>query len=123
MSKIFVAALYHFTSFEDRQALQGPLQDVCDSGGVKGSLLLAFEGINGTIAGPREGIDAALAHIRALPGCADFDHKESVAEILKMKLPTSVIIFYTKLHFFLSSYRRLRVAYNSHHVLQELHRR
>lgn len=50
-------------------------------------------------------------------------HKESVAEILKMKLPTSVIIFYIKLHFFLSSYQRLRVAYNSHHVSQELHRR
>ena len=50
-------------------------------------------------------------------------HKESVAEILKMKLPTSVIIFYTKLRFFLSSYRRPRVAYNSHHVLQEPHRR
>ena len=89
MSKIVVAALYHFTSFEDRQALRGPLQGVCDSGGVKGSLLLAFEGINGTIAGPREGIDAVLAHIRALPGCADFDHKESVAEkmpFLRMKV-------------------------------------
>ena len=36
--------------------------------------LLAFEGINGTIAGPRAGIDAALAHIRAMPGCAEFEH-------------------------------------------------
>jgi UPF0176 protein len=46
---------------------------------VKGTLLLAREGINGTIAGPRAGIDAVLAHIRALPGCADLEWKESTA--------------------------------------------
>ena len=40
----------------------------------------APEGINGTIAGSRAGIDAVLAHIRALPGCADLDHKESFAD-------------------------------------------
>lgn len=89
MSQIVVAALYHFTRFEDHKALQGPLQAVCDAGGVKGSLLLAFEGINGTIAGPRAGIDAALAAIRALPGCADFEHKESFTDempFLRMKV-------------------------------------
>jgi UPF0176 protein len=42
-------------------------------------LLLANEGINGTIAGPRAGIDAMLTAIRALPGCADLDWKESTA--------------------------------------------
>ena len=46
---------------------------------MTGSLLLAQEGINGTIAGSRAGIDAALAHIRALPGCADLEWKESSA--------------------------------------------
>ncbi|PLS20097.1 rhodanese-related sulfurtransferase [Neptunicoccus cionae] len=89
MSKIVVAALYHFTRFEDYKSLQAPLQAVCDAGGVKGSLLLAFEGINGTIAGPRAGIDAVLAHIRSLPGCADFEHKESFASempFLRMKV-------------------------------------
>lgn len=89
MSNFVVAALYHFTRFEDHTALQAPLQAVCDAGGVKGSLLLAFEGINGTIAGPRAGIDAALAHIRAMPGCSDFEHKESFAAempFLRMKV-------------------------------------
>jgi UPF0176 protein len=89
MSKIFVTALYHFTRFEDPRSLQGPLQAVCDAGGVKGSLLLAFEGINGTIAGPRAGVEAALAHIRGLPGCAEFAHKESLAAempFLRMKV-------------------------------------
>ncbi|MFV2051320.1 rhodanese-related sulfurtransferase [Aliiroseovarius sp. YM-037] len=74
-----VAALYHFTRFDNPAALRAPLQAVCDAGGVKGSLLLASEGINGTIAGTRAGIDAALAHIRALPGCAALEHKESPA--------------------------------------------
>ena len=49
-------------------------------GGREGSLLLAPEGINGTIAGPDEGIAAVIAHIRALPGCADLEWKESSAE-------------------------------------------
>ena len=75
-----VAALYHFTRFEDPAALKAPLAKLACSQGVKGSLLLAREGINGTIAGPRAGIDAVLAHIRALPGCAGLIWKESTAE-------------------------------------------
>ncbi|MDF2141812.1 rhodanese-related sulfurtransferase [Paenirhodobacter sp. CAU 1674] len=74
-----VAALYHFTRFDDPAALRAPLLALAEEAGVKGSLLLAREGINGTIAGPRAGIDAVLAHIRALPGCADLIWKESGA--------------------------------------------
>lgn len=76
-----VAALYHFTPFDDPAALKGPLAAVCCSHGVMGTLLLAPEGINGTIAGSRDGIDAALAHIRTLPGCADLEWKESTASV------------------------------------------
>jgi UPF0176 protein len=77
-----VAALYHFTRFPDPAALRGPLLALCTESGVKGSLLIAPEGINGTIAGPRHGIDAVLSHIRALPGCAALDHKESPADTM-----------------------------------------
>ena len=41
------------------------LLDLCQTSGISGSLLLAHEGINGTIAGPRHGIDAVLAEVRA----------------------------------------------------------
>ena len=75
-----VAALYHFTPFQNPADVKGPLEKICQQGEVFGTLLLANEGINGTIAGPRAGIDAVLAHIRALPGCADFVHKESTAQ-------------------------------------------
>ena len=93
---ITIAALYHFTRFPDPAALRGPLQDLADARGVRGSLLLATEGINGTIAGDRAGIDAMLAHIRALPGCADLEHKESWSEAMpfgrmKVKLKREIV--------------------------------
>lgn len=84
-----VAALYHFTRFPDPAALKGPLASVACANGVRGTLLLAAEGINGTIAGTRGGIDAVLAHIRALPGCGALSWKESTAEAMpfgKMKV-------------------------------------
>jgi UPF0176 protein len=74
-----VAALYRFARFEDPASLRGPLLDACRRSDVRGTLLLAQEGINGTIAGTRAGIDAVLAHIRTLPGCADLDWKEAGA--------------------------------------------
>jgi UPF0176 protein len=74
-----VAALYHFVRFEDFASLRAPLEQLCNSQGVRGTLLLAAEGINGTIAGPEAGIARVLAHIRALPDCAALDVKLSTA--------------------------------------------
>lgn len=75
-----IAALYHFTRFEDPTALKTDLLALCKAQDVFGTLLLAPEGINGTIAGPRSGIDLVLSHIRGLPGCADLEWKEAVSE-------------------------------------------
>lgn len=74
-----VAALYCFTPFADCEGLRAPLDRLCREQGVRGTLLLAHEGINGTIAGTEAGIDAVLAHIRALPGCGALDVKLSSA--------------------------------------------
>jgi UPF0176 protein len=74
-----VAALYRFSRFPDPASLRQLLFDLCQQHGVSGTLLLAGEGVNGTIAGSRAGIDAVLAHLRALPGCAGLEHKESTA--------------------------------------------
>jgi len=74
-----IAALYHFTRFDDPAALKADLFALCQSQEVFGTLLFAPEGINGTISGPRAGIDRVLAHIRALPGCADLDWKEATS--------------------------------------------
>ncbi|MEM0948454.1 MAG: rhodanese-related sulfurtransferase [Pseudomonadota bacterium] len=74
-----VAALYKFTPFDNPGALKPALLQRCLAEGVRGTLLLASEGINGTIAGTPEGITAALDAVRALPGCADIEWKESTA--------------------------------------------
>ena len=68
---IRVAALYQFARLDDYAARRAPLADLCRQQGVKGTLLLAREGINGTIAGPPGGIARVVAHIRTLPGCND----------------------------------------------------
>ncbi|MDB4085487.1 rhodanese-related sulfurtransferase [Amylibacter sp.] len=85
MSKVIVAALYHFTKFSDYKKLQDPLRKICNSEGIKGSLLIAYEGINGTISGSRSGIDAVLKHIRSMPGCSNLEHKESFASEIPFK--------------------------------------
>lgn len=79
MSQYLVAALYKFVSLPDCQSLQAPLQACCDRHNVKGTLLLATEGINGTIAGTYEGIHAVLAQLRSDSRLADLSHKESFA--------------------------------------------
>jgi UPF0176 protein len=91
-----IAALYHFTRFKDPGALKSPLAQLCHAQNVKGTLLLAPEGINGTIAGPRAGIDAVLAHLRTLPGCADLEWKEAVAKTppfgkMKVRLKREIV--------------------------------
>ena len=76
---ITVAALYRFARFEDPASLRVPLEQLCKAHRIRGTLLLAPEGINGTIAGPGEHIAAVLAEIRMLPDCADLDVKLSSA--------------------------------------------
>ncbi|WP_322988661.1 rhodanese-related sulfurtransferase [Hoeflea sp.] len=76
---VVVAALYHFARLADHEALQKPLAELCCSLGVRGTLLLAREGVNGTIAGSRQAINAVLAHLRAISGLEQLEHKESGA--------------------------------------------
>ena len=81
-SPVRVTALYRFARFADPAALRGPIERICRDGGVKGTLLLATEGINGTIAGTPDAIDAVLAHIRTLPGCARLEVKDALADVM-----------------------------------------
>ena len=77
---IRIAALYQFARFDDPKTLRAPLLALCEENGVRGTLLLAREGINGTIAGSDSGVEAVLDHIRVLPGCDAIEVKESRAE-------------------------------------------
>lgn len=77
---IVVAALYKFVTLKDFAALRQPLLAAMKAHGVKGTLLLADEGINGTISGAREAIDGFLAELKSDSRFADLEHKESFCD-------------------------------------------
>ena len=84
-----VAALYHFADFGRYEAFKPELEAICTEAGLKGTLLLASEGINGTVAGSRAGIDRLIAFLHAQPEFAELEYKESWAEkepFLRMKV-------------------------------------
>jgi UPF0176 protein len=96
MNPSVVAALYHFAVLPDYAGLRAPLHALCERAGVRGSLLLASEGINGTIAGTREGIDTVLTYLRSDARFAALEHKESLAPQmpfarLKIKLKQEIV--------------------------------
>lgn len=75
-----VAALYHFAKMDDREKIQPIWKQFMLDNKVTGTILVTLEGINGTISGPREGIDAVLAMIRSDKRFAELQHKESYAK-------------------------------------------
>ena len=93
---IVVCALYHFVRLEDFKTLREPLLTLMQKHTVRGTLLLAEEGINGTIAGSREGIDAVLDWLRQDNRLADLDSKESLTDDMpfyrsKVKLKKEIV--------------------------------
>lgn len=79
MADFLVAALYRFVDFADFADWQEPLQELCRDQAVKGTLLLANEGVNGTIAGPESGVHCVLDYLRADPRFAALQPKFSRA--------------------------------------------
>jgi len=95
-SGVVVAALYKFVSLEDYKALREPLLDICLRAGTRGTLLLAREGINGTIAGTREAIDAVLDYLHSDRRMEGLEHKESFDDHMpfyrmKVKLKKEIV--------------------------------
>ncbi|MBM4207668.1 MAG: rhodanese-related sulfurtransferase [Gammaproteobacteria bacterium] len=76
-AEIVVCALYKFVELPDYEQIRQPLFSVMEANGVKGTLLLAREGINGTVAGTRTAIDALLAWLKSDLRLVDLDFKES----------------------------------------------
>jgi len=96
MAQFLVAALYKFVPLPDYRELREPLYDFCEKHDICGTLLLAEEGINGTIAGPESGVRAVLQHLYDDPRFADLEHKESWADKqpfyrLKVKLKREIV--------------------------------
>jgi UPF0176 protein len=74
-----IAAFYKFSRVPNIEATQARLKQLCESNNIRGILLVAPEGLNGTIAGEPAALAAALQGIRAEPGFADLTHKTSFA--------------------------------------------
>jgi UPF0176 protein len=94
--KIVVAALYHFATLDNYRAMREPLQAFCDAHGIKGALLLAHEGINGTVAGTRQDIDDLLFYLHSDERLKALEHKESLASKppfyrMKVKLKKEIV--------------------------------
>ena len=79
---IRIAALYGFATVADPEGLRATLEAAASAGGVRGTLLIAHEGINGTIAGPAAGIEAVLDLIQSQPGLSAPEIKFASAEAM-----------------------------------------
>ena len=77
---VIVAAFYKFIHLSDPVAVQRDLQKACESAGILGTILIAHEGINGTVCASREGICALMAHFADSPYFSDIQPKYSFAE-------------------------------------------
>lgn len=96
MSQVVVAALYKFSDLPDCAQKRDQLFDLCTSNQIKGTLLLAKEGINGTVAGSRVAIDALKAALDAEPRFEGMEYKESTASEmpflrLKVRLKKEIV--------------------------------
>jgi UPF0176 protein len=80
MAKTVVCALYKFVTLDDYQDIKQPLLDFMLDKTVRGTLLLAREGINGTVAGSRKSIDALLDYLRDDDRFANISYKESFTD-------------------------------------------
>ena len=89
-------AFYGFTAMEGLPALQQELKALAEQGSVRGTILLAEEGVNGTISGPDAGVTAVLDRLRQLPGLGGLEAKFSRAEQqtfhrLKVRLKREIV--------------------------------
>lgn len=96
MEPTTVCSLYKFVRLDAYRSLQGPLHARMAEHGVRGTLLLAPEGINGTIAGPRNGIDRVLEWLENDAGIGPIERKESLNDAppfrrTKVKLKKEIV--------------------------------
>lgn len=96
MSKFIVCALYKFVTLENYREMRQPLTEVLEENNIKGTLLLASEGINGTVSGTRSAIDKLLQYLNSDPRINPISSKESLDETqpfyrTKVKLKKEIV--------------------------------
>ena len=91
-----IATFYKFVTISNLEAIRAQILTWCQQRDIKGTVILAEEGINGTIAGSSDAIASILTFLRSLPGLADLEHKESISEKLpfarlKVKIKPEIV--------------------------------
>lgn len=91
-----VTTFYKFVPLSEPEALRVELLDKCQSWGLRGTILLAIEGLNATLAGDRQGVDRLLAWLHAHPEIGPFPSQEAIAadapfERMKVKLKKEIV--------------------------------
>jgi UPF0176 protein len=92
-----IASFYKFVAIENCPELQVQLQSYCEAQAIKGTILIATEGINGSICGTIETVNAALAFLRQDPRFADLSHKSATCNgkppfsKLKIKIKAEIV--------------------------------
>lgn len=93
---VLVAAFYRFAPLQELPALRAELLRMAAMGQVRGTILLAAEGVNGTISGPEAGVEAVLGRLRQVPGLERLQVKRSRARDqafhrLKVRLKREIV--------------------------------
>ena len=93
---LLVAAFYRFAALENLPALRGELGDLAEAQGLSGTILLAPEGVNGTIAGADVGVQALLDRLRQVAGLEHLEAKFSRSGVqafhrLKVRLKREIV--------------------------------
>ncbi|MEM6611934.1 MAG: rhodanese-related sulfurtransferase [Cyanobacteria bacterium P01_C01_bin.72] len=91
-----IATFYKFACISDLEAKQKQISAWCQAEDIKGTIILAKEGINGTIAGSEQAIASILTNLRSLANLADLEHKESTTQEppfakLKVKIKSEIV--------------------------------
>jgi UPF0176 protein len=96
---IAIASFYKFITIDNCPALQADLQSYCEEHGIKGTILIATEGINGSISGELNTVAAALDYLRQDPRFADLSFQEATSNgkspfsKLKIKIKAEIVTF------------------------------
>ncbi|MBN66565.1 MAG: hypothetical protein CMM94_03240 [Rickettsiales bacterium] len=75
--RITISAFYHFAPLDDTQSLRAPLREFMETHGIKGTIILAPEGVNGTVSGSDEAIAKLRERLRSIPGMEGLQDKVS----------------------------------------------
>ncbi len=84
MENVHIILIYKFVNIDDPEAFAASEREFCAGLGLLGKILIAKEGINGSLSGPEGSIEAYKRHLNSIPGFEDAAFKASVLQKIKL---------------------------------------